>query len=143
MLELADMLSHGPPLPHSVILLFNGAEENNQQGAHGFITKHPWADSVRAIVNLEAMGAGGKELIFQCNSAWVARVYCDSAPYPQASVVSHELFKYFLWRAAATDWKTMIEYGRPGMVLSGRPWSFFANMLTRVQIFFLFYQAIH
>lgn len=116
MLELARVLVAGPPLPHPVILLFNGAEESNQQGAHGFITQHERARSVRAIINLEAMGAGGKELMFQCNSAWVARVYQQAAPYPEASVVSHELFKNLFWRFASTDWATFIEYGPPGVV---------------------------
>ena len=51
-------LSQGPSQRHPVILLLNGAEESNQQAAHGFITKHPWAKSVRALVNLEAVGVG-------------------------------------------------------------------------------------
>lgn len=47
MLEAARALSKGPPLNRPVVLLFNGAEETNQQGSHGFITQHRWAGEVR------------------------------------------------------------------------------------------------
>ena len=99
-----------------VVFLFNGAEENNQQASHGFITQHPWSKTVRVIINLEAIGTGGRELVFQCNSDWVASLYTKHVPYPSISVLAHEFFKHVLWRVAYTDWATFIEYGRPGIV---------------------------
>ena len=106
----------GPSLAHPLVFLFNGAEENNQQAAHGFTVHHRWAKSMKAVVNLEAIGTGGKELVFQCNSNWVAEVYAASTPYPSISALGHEIFKHILWRASATDWATFMEFGPPGVV---------------------------
>jgi hypothetical protein len=102
-------------LQNPVIFLFNGAEEANQQGSHGFITQHKWAPSVRALINLESIGAGGRELMFQCNSPWLAQVYADSVPFPHSSGIAHELFQLVLWRAAATDWRAFITHGPMGI----------------------------
>lgn len=66
MLELARGISqsaHG--FKHSVIFLFNTAEEEGLDGSHSFITQHPWSDTLRLAINLEAMGVGGKSGIFQ------------------------------------------------------------------------------
>lgn len=95
-----------------VIFLFNGAEEWNHQAAHGFMAHHPWASNVQYILNLEAIGTGGREMVFQCNSGYLAKLYGRIAPYPFASVLAHELFHYFLNRVASTDWSTLLKYGK-------------------------------
>lgn len=118
MLEVLHSLANqSTPLHHGVIFLFNGAEENVlqvrtadvpllqiypflpnavvvvvPQASHGFITQHAWAKQVRAFINLEAAGVGGKEVVFQTGMAstpvdanhcgWVCvRVSQDPLPY--------------------------------------------------------------
>lgn len=52
-------------LTNSVIFLFNGAEESLQDASHLFITQHELKDTVKAVINLEACGVGGPEIVFQ------------------------------------------------------------------------------
>lgn len=48
MLEILRVLSTTDKVNrHSVLFLFNGAEETPLQAAHGFITQHRWASNVR------------------------------------------------------------------------------------------------
>lgn len=52
MLEILRVLSHREKrLRHSVIFLFNGAEETPLQAAHGFITQHEWAKDIRGRIS--------------------------------------------------------------------------------------------
>jgi Zn-dependent M28 family amino/carboxypeptidase len=48
MLEILRKISKMEnPLRHSIVFLFNGAEEIGLLGAHAFITQHKWAKDVK------------------------------------------------------------------------------------------------
>jgi Zn-dependent M28 family amino/carboxypeptidase len=115
MLEATRSLVMGEALKKPVVMLFNGAEESNHHAAHGFITQHKWAKSIKYLINLEAIGAGGREMVFQCNSGELMALYGKTVPFPHAHAVAHELFKHIIWRAASTDWLTILKHGSPGM----------------------------
>ena len=86
MLESARALLGSPErLGHDVILLFtDGEEPAPRYGSTAFVQRHPWAEHVGFVINLEAVGSGGPPLVIDENGpeAWVIEQYAEAAPYP-------------------------------------------------------------
>ncbi|MQM16602.1 hypothetical protein Taro_049558 [Colocasia esculenta] len=110
MLELARGISqwaHG--FKNSIIFLFNTGEEEGLNGAHSFITQHPWRSTVRFVVDLEAMGIGGKSSIFQAGSLpWAIESFSRVAKYPSGQIIAQDLFRAGVIKSA-TDFQVYEE----------------------------------
>lgn len=48
--------------------MWNGGEETLQDGSHLYSTQHESANTVKAVINLEAAGTTGGALLFQATS---------------------------------------------------------------------------
>ncbi|XP_055714427.1 endoplasmic reticulum metallopeptidase 1-like [Phlebotomus papatasi] len=117
MLEVLHQLAVSKPLNHSVIFLFNGCEEHSFRGSHAFITKHSWASSVRAFINLDSAGNGGREIVFQANPEhpWLLKHYRNSVKRPYATVIAEEIFQHDLI-PSKTDYYIFTHLGKiPGI----------------------------
>ena len=120
MLETLRAISSEPhPLlgDHALIFLFNGAEETILQASHAFVMQHPWAKQIRGFLNLEAAGAGGREIVFQTgpDHPWLAKMYAKVVPHPHASVVAQEVFQLGVI-PSDTDFRIFRDYGHfPGI----------------------------
>ncbi|KAH8104118.1 hypothetical protein BXZ70DRAFT_924624 [Cristinia sonorae] len=93
MLECLRVLVHTPDWEptHAIIFLFNNAEESLQDGSHLYATQHHTAPSVRAIINLEAAGTTGPELLFQATSEQMIQAY-SRVPRPFGTVIANDVF---------------------------------------------------
>jgi hypothetical protein len=99
-----------PALRHSVILLFNNGEESLQDASHLYATQHnDTMPSVRGVINLEACGTSGPELLFQATSVPFVEAY-SKVPYPFGTVLANDIFSTGLI-LSDTDFRQFVEYG--------------------------------
>ncbi|KAJ7056182.1 hypothetical protein C8F01DRAFT_1029694 [Mycena amicta] len=93
---------------HAVILLFNHAEESLQDGSHLFSTQHEIAPTVRAVINLEAAGTTGRELLFQATSEEMVEAY-SKVPRPFGTIFANDIFNSGVL-LSDTDFRQFEEY---------------------------------
>ncbi|EPY49730.1 peptidase [Schizosaccharomyces cryophilus OY26] len=110
LLENLRVLSSQPiPLTHSIIFLFNDAEESLQDASHLFITQSSLKDTVKCVVNLEACGTTGAEILFQATSNEMIKAY-SHVPRPFGTVLADDVFRTGII-ISDTDFRQFVQYG--------------------------------
>lgn len=86
-LEVVRALRQGGQPPRDLIVLFTDAEELGLTGAKQFWASHPLRHHVRAVVNMEARGGGGRTTMFQTspNNGEAVALYANTVAQPAAS----------------------------------------------------------
>lgn len=118
MLELLRFFAQKKRIDRPLVFLFNGAEEYILAGTDGFIHSNEWMPNIGMLINLEAGGTGGRELLFQVRDVhpWIMTAY-KNVPHPFAATIAEEVwnsglipsdtdfsnFKLFLDRLPAMD----------------------------------------
>ncbi|KAH9768336.1 peptidase M28 domain-containing protein [Citrus sinensis] len=110
MLELARVMSQwAHEFKNAVIFLFNTGEEEGLNGAHSFVTQHPWSTTIRVAVDLEAMGIGGRSALFQAGpNLWAVENFAAVAKYPSGQIIGQDLFASGVFETA-TDFQVYTE----------------------------------
>mmetsp|Transcript_69323 Transcript_69323/g.137454 ORF Transcript_69323/g.137454 Transcript_69323/m.137454 type:complete len:968 (-) Transcript_69323:91-2994(-) len=114
LLEVVSNLLAGPRLEVGLVINLNGAEETNWMAAHGFATSsHKWASAITTVINLEAVGSGGRDYILQIGprNEWLAELYTAHAPHPHGTCIIQEVFEIPGAIPGQTDFQVYRDYG--------------------------------
>ncbi|KAH8299599.1 hypothetical protein KR044_003432, partial [Drosophila immigrans] len=118
MLEVLRVISTSKqPIIHPIVFLFNGAEELGLLASYGFITSHKWAPFCKAVINLDAAGSGGRDILFQSgpNHSWLVDYYKKYIKHPFATTMGEEIFQSGVM-PSDTDFRQFTTYGNiPGL----------------------------
>jgi Peptidase family M28 len=113
-LETMRALRTGPPLQNDVIVLLTDGEEIDLLGARAFVHEHPWAKDVGLVLNFEARGTNGPEIMFETslNNGWLIGEFVKAAPHPVANSLSYDIYKIL---PNDTDLSVFKQAGIPGL----------------------------
>jgi hypothetical protein len=125
MLEHIRNIMNETSLKHPILFLFNGAEEVGLFGAHAFMQHSRHARSIKAFVNLEAAGFGGRDFLFQTTNGWITKLYAKIIPHPTGNAVAQDVFQSGIV-PSDTDYRYFYQY-RKQSVMHGIDSAFIKN----------------
>lgn len=84
-------------------------------GSRGFIIGHKWARESKVVINLEAIGAGGKIILFQVGpeASWLLDYY-KKVPHPYGQAAADEIFENNIFPLYKDDFKNFVHNGFVG-----------------------------
>ena len=93
-LEIARILRLRPPAARPVVFLIDDGEEQGLLGAEAFVSRHPWAKEISAVVNVEARGTSGASYLFETSAGNRGLVRAAAAiPHPVASSLFPTIYR--------------------------------------------------
>jgi hypothetical protein len=94
-LETARALQAVGGLRHPILLLITDSEETGLHGAAAFFDRHPLAEQVGVILNVEGSGTRGHSLVLRTagDNAWYMKLFKHSAAQPAGTSLANEVFR--------------------------------------------------
>jgi hypothetical protein len=113
-LEVARMAALRNDFRHDLIFLFSDAEEQGLIGASAFARENDLFGEVRAVINLEARGAGGASVMFETGpgNRGLIRMLAKNLDRPVANSIAYEVYRRM---PNDTDFSVYREYDLPGL----------------------------
>jgi hypothetical protein len=89
------ILSISEPARNDVIALITDGEEIGMIGAQAFFERHPWAEDVGVVLNLEARGCGGVTYMYETgpDNHWLIRAFAAGAANPVANSLNQAIYR--------------------------------------------------
>ncbi|MBA3533527.1 MAG: M28 family peptidase, partial [Ardenticatenales bacterium] len=106
-LETIRALQEAPALRNDIIVLFTDGEEVGSIGAQAFLEEHPWAKSVRVVLNFDARGTAGPSMMFETSpeNGWLVQEFAQGASRPFANSLSFEVYQLLAFQTDFTFFK--------------------------------------
>ncbi|OQR94289.1 hypothetical protein ACHHYP_01565 [Achlya hypogyna] len=109
----ALLLDASGPRTHGLVVFLDNGEENGLCGARWFTQQQLVGEyNVKAFVNVEAGGAGGRAILFRATDDALASLYAAVAPYPHMNSLGGSLISVL---GSATDFEVYQPAGVPGV----------------------------
>lgn len=114
MLVLAELLKDRPQPLNDIVFVFSDSEENGLLGAEAFVKRHPLAERIGLIMNMEARGSSGRANLFESslNNAGLISAFGEVARYPAGNSLFHAVYQRM---PNNTDYTVFRERGIPGL----------------------------
>ncbi|EQC25154.1 hypothetical protein SDRG_16963 [Saprolegnia diclina VS20] len=110
---LSTLLARNATSRHSLVLFLNNGEETGLCGSKWFVRQQLVAKyNVKAFLNIEGGGAGGRAILFRTTDDALASLYASVAPHPHMNSLGGFLIKVL---GSATDYEIYQPAGIPGL----------------------------
>ncbi|PCI66856.1 MAG: hypothetical protein COB38_09920 [Gammaproteobacteria bacterium] len=104
LIEIARLLASQEQSLNDIIFLFNDGEEAGLLGVRAFMNSHPYADEIKWVLNLDAIGSSGRSLMIETgeNNGELINVFSKVTKNGTTMPIASS-FISFLWENMPSD----------------------------------------
>ncbi len=118
LIEIARLMAKQPKALNDIIFLFNDGEEAGLLGARAFMQSHRYANEIKWVLNLDAIGSSGRSLMIETgkSNGELIDVFSNVNKYSNLTPIASS-FISFLWEnmPSDTDMTIFKQHGLSGL----------------------------